>query len=89
MHCSANATLLFYRDKDDNYGPVPSSQSSSKPSNSVEDDFDDFDPRGSSNSGKFSTSMGKAVESMHYFNVYYLLVQQMDSLSSMVQLYTF
>ncbi|KAJ8641017.1 hypothetical protein MRB53_017711 [Persea americana] len=49
---SKKGSANYGRDKDDNYGPVPSSQSSSKPSNSVEDDFDDFDPRGSSNSGQ-------------------------------------
>ncbi|XP_077211677.1 clathrin interactor EPSIN 1-like [Tasmannia lanceolata] len=36
---------------DDNYGPLTSSQSSSAP---VDDDFDDFDPRGSSTTGECS-----------------------------------
>ncbi|XP_058091356.1 clathrin interactor EPSIN 1-like isoform X2 [Magnolia sinica] len=39
------------RGQDDNFGPIPSSQTSSAPPNDTEDDFDDFDPRASSTAG--------------------------------------
>lgn len=44
----------------DKYGSIPT-QSSSVPSNYYEDDFDDFDPRGTSSSSKYSELGGTIV----------------------------
>eukprot|EP00262_Sarcandra_glabra_P018862 TRINITY_DN6922_c0_g1_i2.p1 TRINITY_DN6922_c0_g1~~TRINITY_DN6922_c0_g1_i2.p1 ORF type:complete len:579 (-),score=137.32 TRINITY_DN6922_c0_g1_i2:246-1913(-) len=46
---SRASTKVSY--SDDNYGPVASSESLSTPPNNMDDDFDDFDPRGSSTTG--------------------------------------
>ena len=46
------------------YSTVPS-QSSTAPSNDIDDDFDDFDPRGTSNASKFSTMMSTCDAVIH------------------------
>lgn len=47
------------KDQDDNLGPVPSSQSSSAPPDNADNDFDDFDPRGSSTTGAAAVKSNK------------------------------